>query len=269
VIEEILKNDRNLRIAWKGFEKDAELYTILEKYINDYLLNTGLSSKEVVSKYYSFLRDYMSCCSIYQENGKYPFQYREIKEYERVHYDIALLLSLIVSEHRYKIIKHLYTTKFTENEQLLIVGLGSGIEMDVILKSTQDTNVDIDAYDTAIGKYVKSRFKDLVNLCETTFNGSENKYDSIIAIELLEHLPDPIAFLKDCSKSLVKGGRCMVTTSTNMPQEDHLFNFDDLEKFEKSCQNIGLEIYFKEDIVHKSSFSLLNSKNTWYTFTKL
>ena len=268
MIEEILKIDRSLRIAWKNFEKDIGLYGVLEGYINDYLLDTGLSAKEVIIKYFSFLQDYMDCCYTYQKNGKYPFQYREIKDYERVHYDIALLLSPIVAEHRYKIIKHLYTTNFSDGEEILIVGLGSGIEMDIILKSTHETKLNIDAYDMSIGQYVKERFKDLVTLFEAKFEGNKDKYDSIIAIELLEHLPDPIAFLKDCSNSLVKGGRCMVTTSTNMPQEDHLFNFEDLKRFEKDCQNIGLEIVFKDDIVHKSSFSSIGSKNTWYTFTK-
>ncbi len=39
-----------------------------------------------------------------------------------------------------------------------------------------------------------------------------NKFDTIFAGELIEHLPNPGVFLKRCSKALTKGGKIILTT---------------------------------------------------------
>ena len=269
MIKEILKLNRIFRISYKSFEKDSELTNAIESYIDDYLESLSISPEEIVRRYECFLVHYLSCCSEYVKNGMYPFQYRAIKEFDRIDYDIALLLSLVLAKHRYKIIQNFFSTTFSNNERVLIVGLGAGIEMHLLTHPLKrDKNLRIDAYDMEIGNFVKSKFSDRVNLVEEKFVGTSSKYETIFAIELLEHLENPMEFLQHCSNSLVEGGRCIVTTATNMPQEDHLFNFDNLLKFENQCKNIGLIVDLKEDIEHGSTFTNINSKNTWYILKK-
>ena len=143
--------------------------------------------------------------------------------------------------------------------------MGSGLELEIINKVNNRINVD--AYDICITEFV-SRFKNVFNVIEGEFKGSYSVYDHIIAIELLEHLEDPFKFLQLCYNSLRKEGVLATTTATNMPQFDHLYNFDDDNYFKGKVENIGYLISIKEDLPHSYMIKDLNAKNTWYLLKK-
>lgn len=268
MIEEIFKKNRPLRIASKSFIRNAELDIRLREYISDYLSDLNLSPEEIIDLYWSFIDEYVKSCEEFRKNGLYPFQYRDLKDFQRSFYDIALLLSLLVAEHRYSIISKFTSLNIESCKKILVIGVGSGIELDLLLGMKKSSKFEIDAYDLSIGDYVKNRFKESINLHEEEFVGTEPKYDLIVAIELLEHVEAPIELLKNCRKSLNENGTCFVTTATNMPQEDHLYNFNDLALFESQCSDIGLTVEHKYDILHKASLNSIQSKNTVYIFKK-
>ncbi len=58
-------------------------------------------------------------------------------------------------------------------------------------------------------------------------HAAKKKYDTIFAIELLEHLENPYEIMESFGRSLKKDGRLIITTARNVPQFDHLFNFTD------------------------------------------
>ena len=268
MIEEIFKKNRPLRIASKSFNRNPELDENLKAYISDYLLHLNITVEDITQQYWSFIDEYRKSCEIFKGNGLYPHQYRELKSFDRSYYDIALLLSLLVAEHRYSIIKELISLDLSSSKKVLLIGIGSGIELDLLVNLKKGVNFEIDAYDLSIGDYVKERFEESINLYEEKFKGGESKYDLIIAIELLEHIEAPLNLLEDCYKSLNSNGSCFVTTATNMPQEDHLYNFSDLELFENQCYKIGFQVDQKKDIIHKGSFNSIQSKNTIYLLKK-
>ena len=268
MIDEIFKKNRPLRIASKSFSRDTDLDLKLKQYISDYLSNLDISSDEIIDQYWSFIDEYIKSCEEFKTSGLYPYQYRELKDFQRSFYDIALLLSLLVAEHRYSIISEFASLNIAFCKKVLVIGVGSGIELDILLGLEKNDHLEIDAYDLSIGEYVKNRFSQSINLFEEKFEGSEPKYDLIIAIELLEHITAPLELLASCFESLNENGLCFVTTATNMPQEDHLYNFDNATLFESQCADIGFQVEQKKDINHKGSLNSIQSKNTIYRFKK-
>jgi hypothetical protein len=269
MIAEILEEDRRLRMAYKGFSKRKKLVKIFEDFINEFLIDTELTPLEIINLYNSFLKLYLQRCREFSAHGLYPFQVGEPRLFRRTDYDIALNLSILFSEHRYRIIENLYGLQLDDNESVLIVGLGSGLEVDLLMKSNENKLINIDGYDMDMGQFVKKRFAGTINLFEEKFQGNGRVYDKIVAIELLEHLLQPYEFLQDCYNSLKKGGLCLCTAATNMPQDDHLYNFDNDDHFLSQVAEIGFHVDVKNDIIHKSNFRSINSKNTWYQLSKI
>ncbi len=182
MIEEIFKKNRSLRIASKSFIRNPDLDESLIAYISDYLVHLNISAEDITQQYWSFIDEYMKSCEVFKGNGLYPHQYRELQSFDRSHYDIVLLLSLLVAEHRYSIIKELTSLDISSNKKILIIGVGSGIELDLLLNLKKDANIEIDAYDLSIGDYVKERFKESINLFEEKFEGDESNTISLLPL---------------------------------------------------------------------------------------
>lgn len=88
------------------------------------------------------------------------------------------------------------------------------------------------------------------------------------AIELLEHLDEPYAFMTDCCESLVPGGRLVVTTATNVPQFDHRVNFTSDEEFEERAVALGLRLEHKRVVPHAYPRTDIGARNVFYVFRK-
>ncbi len=52
--------------------------------------------------------------------------------------------------------------------------------------------------------------------------GRENTYDVITSIEVLEHVPDPVAILTELARLLKPGGLLFLTTGNAEPYADEL-----------------------------------------------
>ena len=88
-------------------------------------------------------------------------------------------------------------------------------------------------------------------------------------IELLEHLSEPYILLEKCQKVLSEKGKIFLTTATNIPQFDHLYNFEaSHQDFEKKIQNMGLSISFMEEIPHQYITLDIGAKNRFYILEK-
>ena len=68
--------------------------------------------------------------------------------------------------------------------------------------------------------------------------------------------------------SLTIDGLFYFTTATNIPQIDHLFNFDNEVAFEVGLQDLGFQVVEKEIVFHESIDSKLIASNTWYILKK-
>ncbi|MBI5765990.1 methyltransferase domain-containing protein, partial [Candidatus Falkowbacteria bacterium] len=89
---------------------------------------------------------------------------------------------------------------------------------------------------------------------EKFIKNNNERFDLIIATELIEHLNNPLDFLENCKKILKDGGKIIITTpnrdyygqtaiwNTDWPPL-HLFWFS-FKSFEKMAEKVGLNVTF-------------------------
>lgn len=94
-------------------------------------------------------------------------------------------------------------------KKILDIGCSNGF----FLKLAKSKGLDI--YGTEIGKkqinYLKKNLTKNIYESEKELIGKE-KFDIITAFDVIEHLPDPEAFIKNCSKLLRKNGLLVILT---------------------------------------------------------
>ena len=251
-------NDKVL--ASKYFESD--LYQQLLGYTDKYVQYHNLSLKEVKKAYLSFIKEYNKDVRIFDETNKYPLEITEDRQApSRIDYNIILLLSTFLNPHRFRIMQ-LIKEKNLAAEKGLFIGCGPGLEIDLTL----DKVAEIVAYDLTLDEFLIDHYAKNIEFRNEFFNGEgTEKYDSIFLIEILEHLKDPFKLLANCKKVMKKSSRIYLTTATNIPQFDHLYNFEsDHSHFNKMVTEMGFKIDFSEDIFHSFITKGADSKNKFY-----
>lgn len=263
MLQEIIKNNIGLAIAnhklTSGSSKrDLELIETVTEYINAYLKYYNLPDSYIVNSYDRTLSIYLEHLKLFKKTGKYPCEAGIAVPMERVDYDISLLLSILVTEHRFQIMKELYNMELNLGKTL-VIGVGTGVEIELI----SHISCDLVAYDSRLCDFVIKRFSNC-DIREKEYSYDGVKYDTIVAIELLEHLENPFSIIDECSKALKAQGNVIVTTATNIPQFDHKYNFASDTDFERNVSERGFEVWYKQQIVHKANSVGIESKNIFY-----
>ena len=269
MLREIFDVDRRLRVNYKkllsllGTKED--LVSIVDRYLFDYAVYNQLTVDDIVQSYQVFVSRYSDDIKNFMATQKYPVEMGKSAEFHRLDYDIALILSVVTSIHRYKIIDNIRNVAAGVGGRVAVVGAGSGLELE--LMNLYSPAGEIESFDLNVSGFVKKRFN-AIRVFERKFLGVERQYDNIFAVELLEHLADPYQFLSVCCSSLRNDGRLFTTTAMNVPQCDHLYNFLDDRVFENKVYEIGFKVEIKDEIPHDSINKNLNAKNTWYVLQK-
>jgi 2-polyprenyl-3-methyl-5-hydroxy-6-metoxy-1,4-benzoquinol methylase len=73
-------------------------------------------------------------------------------------------------------------------------------------------------------------------------------YDFITAGEIIEHLEDPLAFLKKISSLLNGDGTIYFTTSINAPMIDHIYLFNNAKEIRDLIASAGLTIVLEKSV---------------------
>jgi len=178
---------------------------------------------------------------------------------------LILMLSTVLTEHRFRIMR-LTSEQSRSAVSGLYIGVGSGIEIEI----TRGKNKHCTAHDLSISNFCKEKHKH-VQFIEREFTGGEAgmRYDQIYLIEILEHIPDPFELISLCFSSLNPGGQILLTTATDIPQFDHVYNFDsEHTEFEKIILGKGLEIVHWEDLQHRYMIKAIDAKNRFYTLRR-
>lgn len=267
-LAEVLDNNRWMRIAYsrvvnsQSYNKEVD--EIVSNFLDDYAAYYTLTPKAVAQMYSNFTEQYSQHIRDFIKTGKYPIENGVLIQFERVEYDVVLILSIILSVHRHNMFIKLKSEVDKVSGKTLLIGVGPGIEIEFFSKLGKS----VDAYDIKIADHIFKRYPDQ-NIHEKLFNGADVLlYDNIFAIELLEHLDDPISFVETCYKSLNKDGNFYFTTATNIPQADHLYNFSNIELFERKMESIGFVLQENLLLLHESIDSKLNAQNNWFRFKK-
>lgn len=246
---------------------DSVLYGELIKYINHYIGFHSLSKEEVATSYLKYIKQYNKDVRNFSVTNKYPlFLEKKVTHPSRIDYSVVLLLSTIFTEHRFRIMQLIKNvTRVSLNG--LFIGIGPGLELFLLQSKIKNvTAFDLTLDDFLFDFYDSSKF----SFKNEYFDGTgKERYDSIFLIELLEHIKDPYELLMNCVNVLSPGGRIYLTTATNIPQFDHLYNFSAAHiNFEDKVKELGLTIEFMEDIPHGFITKGVDSKNRYYILKK-
>ena len=245
---------------------DEQLYAVLENYSMAYIAENSEGNEAPDEIYFNFIRSYNKDMKTFVKTGKYPLETDSNRAaLGRFEYDIVLLLSCLFSEHRFRIMQ-LINEQSSKANCGLFIGCGPGLEIELVKNRIQELH----AYDLSINEFLLTKHP-TVQFKKVYFTGDNDdlRYDSIYLIELLEHLSEPYVLLKQCQNVLSENGKIFLTTATNIPQFDHLYNFEaSHQDFEKKIQNMGLSISFMEDIPHQFITLDIGAKNRFYILKK-
>tara|TARA_B110000459_G_scaffold196919_1_gene239636 strand:- start:6460 stop:7269 length:810 start_codon:yes stop_codon:yes gene_type:complete len=265
MIEKFIKETRIFEILYQRVVfHDLSTKQQLLDYINSYVQYKGIGAVKLQESYQAFLKQYSKDVKYFVEQGKYPgFDSARPYPVTREDYDIALLLSTILSQHRFEIMHELKQLPVISTAAL-VIGCGAGVDIELI----KDKYEMLDAYDTSLDPFCMHAHPE-VSFFEKEFVGvSDTTYDDIFIIELLEHVVDPFELIRNAAQVLKTGGRIIVTLAVDMPQFDHLYNFSDRGHFMQEIKKLGLYADYERSILHDSLRSMLSTSSNVFIVLK-
>ena len=268
MITDLIENDAVLQFQNRNLtdvldEHEIVIYNEIDRYLDAYADYYKLKCANVLEKHKSFVEKYSKDLAAFEKTGRYPHELNtDNVEFDRTTYDIALILSCLLVLHRFRIMQEVSDFDKTGSETLF-VGVGSGLEIALL----ENTVREYDAYDLNLSDFARS-YHSKGNFFESLYTYSGKQYDSILCIELLEHVSDPYGLLAELYKSLNKDGYLLTTTAKDIPQFDHIYNFESEHAFEEKIRNIGFSIDSKAVLEHQNLFSKVNSNNVFYCLRK-
>lgn len=273
MLSDIFHLDRRLALANERLRGSSHTYPQVESLIHTLLLAYAqahqLSPSSIIAAYDKFSRLFAGHLEHFRQHRQYPLEYAPPVAMDRITYDVSLLLSCLVNTARFRITEKLLQNLalHADKPDVLVVGCGAGIELEIIQQSAHDHHVT--AYDTNLGQFVRKRFSGF-DLREQNFDNScpANSVDVVLAIEILEHVDNPTTLMEYISKVLKPGGICFCTTATDLPQFDHRFNFVDIPLFHRQLQTMGFSIQETEKFIQAYPFQGIESRNDWFTLRK-
>jgi len=265
--QDLVNSSRKLELDFEQASTDAtdaarQVRAAVSEFLEGYVAFNKISPELALASYTATIRRYANDIRAFTQTGKYPLQIDpETPMLSRLDYDLFLILTILVTRHRCTIMEELIHFHATGNA--LVIGVGSGVELGFIAALAGSA-----AYDLYINPYARAAFPAWEFNEELYRPASGKVYSIVYAIELLEHLDDPFAFLKDCRDSVPSGGKVVVTTATNVPQFDHRYNFTSDDDFEQSVADLGLAVDYKRVIPHDYARTQIGAKNVFYVLSR-
>lgn len=268
MIKSIIEYDRKLglehrQLRQKLTHKDEKVIELADNYLDAYCEFYKITVENVVAAIRKFSARYLEDIVQFQQRGNYPsagagHEFR----LSRQEYDLFLISSIFFTPHRFEIFKQLHKLAFPFGN-CLSIGVGSGIELEFV----QPHVTQCTAYDLEISEFTKLKYPD-VRFRESLFVGQEKNFSTIFLIELIEHLNHPYQLIAQLFSALAPNGKLILTTAKNIPQFDHVYNFQSDELFEQRVQEIGFQIVQKIIIPHKYLFLKIDAENVFYVLEK-
>ena len=173
-----------------------------------------------------------------QSNAYEASAYAHIRPIDADTYKIALLLSFVLTNHRFEILEALedFLKAATQApEELLSIGFGTGYELKLAYSILPEWRCS--AYDTSAESHEYA--SDLLALFGLPTTGlrtelfpleapelpaeHHGRYGKIVLCEILEHLENPEAALRNVRSALHAHGTLFATMAINIAQEDHVY----------------------------------------------
>ena len=244
---------------------DSDLYKNAAAYLDLYVNENNISFKEVISAYEEYVSTFNKHCKTFIKTGEYPLHIgTEIPDISREAYDLVLILSVLLTAHRFRIMEIIFNAGRAEGTRLF-VGAGPGLELYLSENLDQENYV----YDVSLNEELKEIFPKVKFFTDYFSTQYTDYFDSIFLIEILEHLDDPYELLRNALLALKEEGLVYLTTATDIPQFDHLYNFpEDHTEFDLKIADMGFEIMLKEKISHEYLLMNVSPSNHFYILKK-
>ena len=267
LFDALVQSSRKLELDYEqacagASENAARVRATVAAFLDGYAAFNKITKEAALASYMATIRRYANDIRAYIGGGKYPLELDPTQAMlSRMDYDLFLILTILVTKHRCAIMEELL--RFPAAGKALVIGVGSGVELGLVGAPSGS-----DAYDLYINPYARTAFPEW-HFHEELYRPSPNRlYGGVYAIELLEHLDDPYAFLADCRDSLLPEGRLIETTATNVPQFDHRYNFTSGEELERRAAELGLVLEHKQPIPHDYARTEIGARNDFYVFSR-
>ena len=129
------------------------------------------------------------------------------------------------------------------------IGPGTGFYTRLILenkKKAQGHIFDISDHSIKFTKNHCKKFNVLDRLVSNKLNvinsSIEKKYDFLINVEVLEHMEDPIVFLKALQKMMKSNSYGFITAAVNAALEDHIYLYRSGNEVKEQIENCGFTV---------------------------
>jgi SAM-dependent methyltransferase len=267
-LQQLLDSSRLLLVLYENLPeniRNSKLYAALADYFERYTAFNNINADAAIDIYTDYITTFNKHCKQFINTGKYPVENGITNlSLTREQYDVILILSVLLTPHRFRIMEILEQQK--PSDKALFIGLGPGLEMLL----TTDKYKEMHAYDLQLNNFLYKEFPNVSIKAELYTGQYPDYFDAIYLIEILEHLSDPYELLAICGRSLKKGGRILLTTATDIPQFDHLYNFPLAhDAFNARITEMGFRILSSEAIPHHYMTLKLNPYNHFYIIEKI
>jgi SAM-dependent methyltransferase len=209
-------------------------------------------------RYTERMRELSDLQQRFDRTGRYPAScYADVESIDLEQYNLALLLSFVVTIHRFEILQHLVDfldAPCPGPHRFLSVGYGTGYELKLALEQLSGWEMDafersheVAAYAEDLLRYFECR-TDCLHLQEFPLEHGdvgpyEGRYGKVVLCEILEHLERPEEALSNTRLVLHPEGRAFLTMAVNIAQEDHIFLYRSPEQARRQVEAAGLTVH--------------------------
>ena len=139
MLNDLLKVDRNLRISYKTASQDPEycnnLVEIVDQHLSSYAKFYNLNVGEIQSHNNNFISQYLEHIKIFSLTSKYPYELTNSSNIvcnDHISYDLSLMISVVATLHRNKVMCNLSKYLPTISGKILVIGIGVGLELKLL-----------------------------------------------------------------------------------------------------------------------------------------
>ncbi len=226
------------------------------------IFSNPMDMEQAIRGYGAFSIKSMRMQAVFEKKRAYPLKtHRQATEEVYLNeekmikeYLPGLLLSHFLWPHHYlqlQYFKHMFISQMqcANARSFTEIGVGTGLYSYLLLESLPEISgrgIDISP---AVKKFVEQylttgeklpRYQlDLKNIMT---GAGHLQTDWLVCIEVLEHLDDPLAFLKTLRKILNEGGKAFITAALNAAHEDHIFLYKTPDETRLQLVNAGFTI---------------------------
>ena len=163
MIDSLLKKDKRLLYIYQLFynslnPKQKKIHKKIDNFLKLYSKFNHLENSRILNEYLKFLNSYIIDCKNFIRTKKYPYKINKVAKIKRTSYEIALILSCLITPHRFSIMEEIL--KIKNLKKTLFIGAGTGLEIFLI----KDRLNEFHAYDIGSSKFIynivpKKKFK--------------------------------------------------------------------------------------------------------------